>query len=251
MIDCGEECLPNSKACAEHQEDYQRYRRMHSREEMAGVRRVLQRPGEREEWQAGVQVNNQPHNEPVAPVPMCKNYFGPARHYCVETIVAPCGAVIAWANFARSESPTNILNFLESVFPTPDSKPSYICIDKACVVLKTVMANPHWRYWMDTSRFIVDTYHYRNHKRTDEICRTWCNPAPTDGSAPNLVVVNTDEHGVPYLKRAFNTQACEQLNAWLGGFQLILKRMTSSNFNWFLHVMLYYHTKFVLQKKQK
>jgi hypothetical protein len=28
--------------------------------------------------------------------------------------------------------------------------------------------------------------------------------------------------------------ACEQLNAWLGGFETILKRMTVYNFNWFM-----------------
>ena len=54
-----------------------------------------------------------------------------------------------------------------------------------------------------------------------------------------------------------NTQACEQLNAWLGGFESILKHMTPGNFNWFLHTMLFYHTKHVLkiqrqkEKKQK
>ena len=48
--------------------------------------------------------------------------------------------------------------------------------------------------------------------------------------------------------REFNTQTCEQLNAWLGGFETILKQMTSKNFNWFLHVMLSYHVKHVLAK---
>ena len=46
-------------------------------------------------------------------------------------------------------------------------------------------------------------------------------------------------------------QACEQLNAWLGGFEPILKRMTPGNFNWFLHTMLFYHTQHVIQKQQK
>ena len=48
----------------------------------------------------------------------------------------------------------------------------------------------------------------------------------------------------------FNTQACEQLNSWLGGFESILKRMTQTNFNWFLHVMLFYHTQQVLAKQK-
>jgi hypothetical protein len=45
------------------------------------------------------------------------------------------------------------------------------------------------------------------------------------------------------------TQVCEQLNAWLGGYQSILKHMTPGNFNWFLHAMLFYHTKYVIQKQ--
>jgi len=40
------------------------------------------------------------------------------------------------------------------------------------------------------------------------------------------------------------------LNSWLGGFESILKRMGPSNFNWFLHTMLFYHTRNVV-KKQK
>lgn len=46
-----------------------------------------------------------------------------------------------------------------------------------------------------------------------------------------------------------NVQACEQLNAWLGGFESIIKRMTQGNFNWFLHTMLFYHTIRVLEKQ--
>ena len=52
-------------------------------------------------------------------------------------------------------------------------------------------------------------------------------------------------------KRAFNTQACEQLNSWLGGFEFILKCITIGNFNWFLHTMLFYHTKYVIEKQKR
>jgi hypothetical protein len=42
------------------------------------------------------------------------------------------------------------------------------------------------------------------------------------------------------------------LNAWLGGFESIVKRMKPGNFNWFLHTMLFYHTKHVIaQQKRK
>ncbi|KAF6756534.1 hypothetical protein DFP72DRAFT_783541, partial [Ephemerocybe angulata] len=50
-------------------------------------------------------------------------------------------------------------------------------------------------------------------------------------------------------KCAFNTQASEQLNSWIAGYEQILKRMTIANFYWFLHLVLYLHTKFVLQKQ--
>jgi hypothetical protein len=41
------------------------------------------------------------------------------------------------------------------------------------------------------------------------------------------------------------------LNAWLGGYESILKKMTPGNFNWFLHSMLFYHTKHVITKQQQ
>ena len=63
-----------------------------------------------------------------------------------------------------------------------------------------------------------------------------------------MVIEAETKDGEKYLKRAFNTQACEQLNGWIGGFDSILKRMTIDNFNWFLHVMLFYHTQNVLEK---
>ena len=67
--------------------------------------------------------------------------------------------------------------------------------------------------------------------------------------APHLVIVEYDENGQPYGRRAFNTQVCEQLNSWLGGYQSIAKLMTPGNFNWLLHVMLVYHTQVILKKQ--
>ena len=81
----------------------------------------------------------------------------------------------------------------------------YICIDKACLVLHTCVANGSWEEWKKTTRFIVDSYHI-NHSADDILCRTWCNPAPTDGSAPNLVIPAVDKNRQACFKRAFNTQ---------------------------------------------
>ena len=252
MHNCNNQKVTGTMACQQHAGEWDKHVKNHSRHSYHGARRQLQRPGENLPWQPAPHVNLQPHDEITPEAHRRKNYFSPSRFYCVETICAPCGIVIAWAKFAKSESPTNILNFLEMVYPTEESRPAYICIDKACLVLRTAVANGSWdAVWKNTTRFIVDTYHYINHRVTDYLCRKWCNPAPQDGSAPNLVVISTDNHGRPYLKQAFNTQACEQLNAWLGGFESILKRMVPSNFNWFLHTMLFYHTRHVLERQNE
>ena len=248
--DCQRPKKHPSQACEQHQPEWQKYIQSHSRENLSGVRRMLRRPGETLPWQSNTQRNVQHHDQDV-PENQQKNYFSPNRFYCVETICAPCGTVIAWTKFAKSESPTHILNFLANVYPSEESRPDYICIDKACLVLHSCISNRSWQEWKKTSRFIVDSYHYKNHSPDDKLCEKWCNPAPTDGSAPNLVIPAVDKNGQACLKRAFNTQACEQLNAWLGGFESILKCMVPGNFDWFLHTMLFYHTRYVLKKQDK
>jgi hypothetical protein len=75
------------------------------------------------------------------------------------------------------------------MYPTEDTWPDYICIDKACMVLQTAATNNAWDVWKRMTHFIVDAYHYNNHSVLDILCRTWCNPAPSDGSAPNLVII--------------------------------------------------------------
>ncbi|TDL26333.1 hypothetical protein BD410DRAFT_716211, partial [Rickenella mellea] len=183
----------------------------------------------------------------------CKNHeeirHNLSKTYCVETLCAPCGVVIAWDKFKTSESPTNIMNFLDRIYPEKFSRPSYICIDKACMVLRYAFRSRRWDIWKDTTRLIVDSYHYINHRTSDWLCRTFCNPAPLNGSAPNLIRVEQDVNGQEHYKRAFNTQACEQLNAWLGGFESILSKMTAGNFNWFLHTMLFLHSEKVIERQ--
>ncbi len=88
---------------------------------MLGIRRLLHRSEEeRLDWMPVPQQNQQPHDASEQTIRQCNNYFTPARYYCVETICAPCGVVIAWAKFAKSESPTKILDFLQNVYPNQD-----------------------------------------------------------------------------------------------------------------------------------
>ena len=253
---CTRQKVEGTLACSgsAHQEKWQRFHRSHQTKQLSGFRRALRHADDAWPWMAQLPNNNQqPHDqEVVAHGQGSRDHFIPRRVYCVETICAPCGVVVAWAKFANAESPTNILNFLEQVFPTEESRPDYICIDKACLVLRTSVSNGSWEQtWSKTSRFIVDSYHYTNHSVDDNLCREWCNPTPRDGSAPNLVVTGRARDGQSYQKSAFNTQACEQLNAWLGGFDSVLRKMTPGNFNWFLHTMLTYHTSHVCRKLAK
>jgi hypothetical protein len=248
---CTDDKVQSTLACQAHQVRWQRFLRNHQAKHLSGYRRALRHADDSWPWMPQMQTNQQPHDQEVVDN-RGRDQFIPSRTYCVETICAPCGVVIAWAKFAKAESPTNILNFLEQVYPTEISRPDYICIDKACLVMRTSINNGSWEQtWSRTSRFIVDSYHYTNHSINDNLCHRWCNPTPRDGSAPNLVVAGRTRDGQTYKKSAFNTQACEQLNAWLGGFDSILRRMTPGNFNWFLHTMLTYHTTQVCKKLAK
>jgi hypothetical protein len=147
-----------TQACTEHQGEWKKHSHRRSKQSLAGVKRMLQRPGENVPWQPSNERPVQPHDQPTSETPQVKHYFNPSRFYCVETITAPCGVVIAWTKFPKAESPTNILNWLESVFSIEESRPDYVCIDKACLVLRTAIANGSWeRIWKKTTRFVVDS----------------------------------------------------------------------------------------------
>src|SRR6266581_5797598 len=240
---------PDTQACSTHSAQWKKNVSQRCKSTLSGLQRIIC-TGAQEPWQRGpnnhsTQLHDTDHPEEQER----KNYFSPNCWYCVETMCALCGVVLACTKFAKSESPTNILGWLKEVYPLQEDRPAYVCIDKACVVMKTAIIDRKiWNEWKSSTQFIVDSYHYTNHCATDEICHTWCSPAPQDGSAPNLVGERIDKNGNTVKVRKFNTEACEQLNAWLGGYESILKRMTVENFNWFLHVMLFYHVEHVLAK---
>jgi hypothetical protein len=163
------------------------------------------------------------------------------RHiYCLETLTHPCGCIIAWTKYTTSESPTNILNTLEQVFPDLESQPSYIVIDKACRILAMLMSRGEHHTWFQTSRFLVDVFHFKNH-RNDPTCQRYCNPSPSVQNDPNLVIPIQDAgNGQTRVQRAFNTEAAEQLNAWFGGYASQLSHMHAANHDFLVHVMLTY-----------
>lgn len=233
MHNCNNQKLESTHTCAQHQNQWVRHINKYGRQSLLGIRQLIRCTEEESlDWLPPINRQVQQHDAEPTTSNQRDNYFTAPHFYCVETICAPCGTVIAWTLFDKAESPTNILTWLDEVYPTPELRPDFICIDKACMILRTAISNRSWRRWKLTSRFIVDSYH---HRTTDYLCRKWCNPAPINGSSPNLVTVDYDKNGRPHYKCAFNTQACEQLNAWIGGFQSILNHMTIDNFNWYLH----------------
>jgi hypothetical protein len=209
VVGCGNRKVGDTEACALHQQDWFQHKQSRSKSTLVGIHRMLNHQGENLPWNERVEQEVQPHDE-EAPEAQPKNYFSPARFYCVETMCAPCGVVIAWTKFAKSESETKILKFLAATYPNKETRPDYVCIDKACTVLKTSLANGSWEEWKETTHLIVDAYHYTNHRVSDILCRTYCNPAPLNGSAPNLVIEAQMDDGTKYLKRAFNTQVSKE-----------------------------------------
>ena len=137
IYDCITSKVNPTEACEQHQTEWKKDVQSHSSENLSGVRQILKRAGDKMPWQPNLQRNAaQPHDQPVESVSQIarKHYFSPNCFYCVGTICAPCGVVIAWTKFDKSESPTQILGFLESVYPGEQSRPDYTVAQKTVQV---------------------------------------------------------------------------------------------------------------------
>ncbi|KAJ6479389.1 hypothetical protein DFH09DRAFT_1253344 [Mycena vulgaris] len=156
--------------------------------------------------------------------------------YCVQIVQWACGVPIAWGKCYRSESSPQVLAFLNKTWDDyPQLRPSFMVYDKACELLRHIVTQDVNDLWLTSTKFIVDAWHYIGHRATDILCRTRCNPAPTNGSQPDLVLAEVDNNGVVHQTRAFNTETAEQLNSWLDGFEAQLCHMTDVNFDVYMH----------------
>ena len=156
--------------------------------------------------------------------------------YCLETIQWACGMPVGWGKCYRSESAPQVLQILKRVWEGHEGlRPSFLCYDDACDLLRHIVTQDANDPWLKSTKFVVDAFHYINHRATDILCRLWCNPAPTNGSQPDLVQVERDANGRTHQTRAFNTETAEQLNAWLNGYDAPLRNMTDVNFDFFVH----------------
>lgn len=74
--------------------------------------------------------------------------------------------------------------------------------------------------------------------------RDRCNPAPKDGSQPDLVTLDElPDGGGARLVRQSNTETAEQLNSWLKGFRTALGKMTDYNHDFFLYCILFLYSR--------
>ncbi|KAJ7746422.1 hypothetical protein B0H14DRAFT_3117475 [Mycena olivaceomarginata] len=181
--------------------------------------------------------------------------FRAGTTYCLQTIQWSCGCPIAWGKCYRSESSSQVLAFLNRTWEHhPNSKPSFIAYDDACNLLRHIVTQDANSPWIRATKFIVDAWHYIGHRATDVLCRLWCNPAPTNGSQPDLVLVDVDDNGRTHTTRAFNTETAEQLNAWLNGFEAQLRQMSATNYDFCVHVLMFLYKEMVeerILKKQR
>ncbi|KAJ7301275.1 hypothetical protein DFH08DRAFT_795200 [Mycena albidolilacea] len=248
---------------AAHKDWHVKYLNRFSRMSFPGVQRVIRRQlggesrfdGQSETEGGGPSLRAElPDLNGVAGAQV-SHTFRAGTTYCLQTIQWSCGCPIAWGKCYRSESSSQVLAFLNRTWEHhPNSKPSFIAYDDACNLLRHIVTQDANSPWIRTTKFIVDAWHYIGHRATDVLCRLWCNPAPTNGSQPDLVLVDVDDNGRTHTTRAFNTETAEQLNAWLNGFEAQLRQMSATNYDFCVHVLMFLYKEMVeerILKKQR
>jgi hypothetical protein len=152
--------------------------------------------------------------------------FQAKKIYCLQTVQLACGYPIGWGKCYRSQSTPQVLAILNRIWEAhPNSKPSFIAYYDACDLLRHIIAQNPDDPWITSAKFIVDVWHYIGHRATDIFCRLWCNPAPKNGSQPDLILGEQDVNCVNHQTWAFNTETAEQLNLWRNGFESQLRHV--------------------------
>ncbi|KAJ3757685.1 hypothetical protein EV360DRAFT_70926 [Lentinula raphanica] len=236
-----------------HQSWYRAYTARFKRLTFPGVQRVMRRQKEHP---------NQTHSFHVelpsldgTPAEDIAHTFRAQSVYCIQTVQWSCGTPIGWGKCYKSESLPQVLSILDYIWgPYPSKRPGFLAYDNACDLLRHIVTQNAHDSWLTSTRFIVDSWHYIGHRATDVLCRLWCNPAPTDGSQPDLIQAVEDNNGNKHTARAFNLETAEQLNAWLNGYEAQLRQMTDVLFDFHIHTLLMLYTEITaksIKKKEK
>ncbi|KAJ7790408.1 hypothetical protein B0H13DRAFT_2394584 [Mycena leptocephala] len=222
-----------------HIDWHKRYEDRFHRLSFPGVQRVIRRQNGEDSATRGPSLQVQLQALGDTPGEDVVHSFKAKSIYCLQTIQWACGMPIGWGKCYRAESTPQVLSILNEIWKNnPQSRPSFMVYDKACDLLRHIVTQDPTDLWLQMTKFIVDAWHYIGHRSTDILCRTRCNPAPTNGTQPDLVLTAEDDNGVVHQTRAFNTETAEQLNSWLNGFESQLRQMTDVNYDFFIHVLM-------------
>ncbi|KAF7371614.1 hypothetical protein MVEN_00016900 [Mycena venus] len=244
IVPCGRDIhSPDALTCDDdshitwHKQWEERFQRL----SFPGVQRVIRRQaeGENSDQPRGPSLQVQLQALGDMPGEKVVHTFKAKSIHCLQTVQWACGVPIGWGKCYRSESTPQVLSFINKIWAGfPGARPAFMVYDKACELLRHIGTQDISDPWITTTKFIVDAWHYINHRSADILCRTRCNPAPRDGSQPDLVLTEVDDDGVVHQTRAFNTETAEQLNSWLNGFESQLRQMTDVNYDFFVHVLM-------------
>lgn len=253
IIPCGRPIALGGPTCNNpgHQAWYVAYCNRFKRLSYPGVRRVIRRRDQHEAEPAAGEPGNQ-DVQPGAPalevqlppldgIPghQVVHTFRARTVYCLQTIQWACGMPIGWGKCYKAESQPQVLQIMDRVWASaPNDRPSFMVYDDACDLLRHIVTQDPQSAWLANTKFIVDAWHYTGHRATDVLCRLWCNPAPTNGSQPDLVRVEQDANGEKHLTRAFNTETAEQFNSWLTSYESQMRQMSDVSYDFFMHVLM-------------
>jgi hypothetical protein len=228
-----------------HKEWHQKYLRRFGRLSFPGVQRVI-REGTGPSIQSELPELNGVAGDNVV------HTFRAGTTYCLQTVQWSCGCPIGWGKCYRSESSSQVLKIINKIWEFhPNSRPSFLAYDDACNLLRHIVTQNPDSPWIQATKFIVDAWHYIGHQAADILCRLWCNPAPTNGSQPDLISVSVDDTGRTHTTRAFNTETAEQLNAWLNGYEAQLRQMSNINYDFSVHVLMLLYKELIDRRVEK
>ncbi|KAJ7348439.1 hypothetical protein DFH08DRAFT_808179 [Mycena albidolilacea] len=224
IVACGRPVSEGTVTCnnESHREWHRKYLNRFGRLSFPGVQRVIRRQaaGEAAGLQPGPALHSElPELNGVAGDNVLHT-FRAKTTYCLQTVQWSCGCPIGWGKCYRSESSPQVLKIIDKIWESnPNSRPSFLAYDDACNLLRHIVTQNPNSPWVHGTKLIVDAWHYIGHQASDVLCRIWCNPAPANGSQPDLISVKVDDNGRTHTTRAFNTETAEQLNAWLNGYE--------------------------------
>ncbi|KAL0057308.1 hypothetical protein AAF712_016055 [Marasmius tenuissimus] len=166
-----------------------------------------------------------------------KARFGRKWTHNEQLCVASCGVILGWATFFGSEAPNGVRSFWMKLFPTRKSLPHVMWYDNNCRVMAMLGNDPEpdLRNYFSNCAMPVDIFHFKSKHKGDR-CNMDCNAAnwPELESAPGVW--------------RFNSSAAEQTNVWMGGYQSIVREMSSVRYNFFLDEMIKWRNRMMIEE---